>query len=85
MFDDKQLARETQRTFARMLPRLEQRFAAHLDDPVWQVYRRRLDAHFPQLFARLLALYGDRYDFFYHLETVLDLMEKRHKKRGQDE
>ena len=84
MFDDKQLARETQRTFARMLPWLEQRFAAHLDDPVWQVYRRRLDAHFPQLFARLLALYGDRYDFFYHLETVLDLTARSWLDRPDD-
>ena len=84
MFDDKQLARETQRTYARVLPRLEQRFAAHLADPVWQVYRQRLDAHFPQLFTRLLALYGDRYDFYYHLETVLDLTARSWLDRPDD-
>ncbi len=31
----------------------------------------RLEAQFPRLFGLLLHLYGDRYDFFYHLEQIL--------------
>lgn len=34
-------------------------------------FQIRLTRHWPQLFALLLDLYGDLYDFFYHLEQVL--------------
>ncbi len=37
----------------------------------WEVYSRRLVTHFPNLFQRLHRLYGDHYDFFYHLESIL--------------
>ena len=32
----------------------------------------RLRGHFPRLFRLLLHLYGNRYDFFYHLERILE-------------
>lgn len=34
-------------------------------------FSRRLDEHFPRLFDLLLKLYGNRYDFFYHLEQIV--------------
>jgi amylosucrase len=65
--------RDAQRSLARLLPRLEQEFAAHAGTPAWDAFRRRLDEHFPRLFHLLRELYGDQYDFFYHLERTLAL------------
>ena len=55
----------------RLLPRLEARFAAQVDDDEWEGYLNRLRHHFPRLFSGLHALYGEHYDFFYHLESIL--------------
>ena len=63
--------REAQRTLDRLLPRLERELAAVVDDEAWATFRRRLEEHFDDLFARLLELYGDRYDFLYHLERIV--------------
>lgn len=71
--DTARLAHETARTLERLLPRLEQTFADHLTTADWATFRRRLDAHFPRLFALLLQLYRGRYDFYYHLECILSL------------
>lgn len=65
------LARETRRTLTRLLPRLAERFAAQAGSSEWAVFTRRLETHFPRLFQILLTLYGQHYDFFYHLETIL--------------
>lgn len=32
---------------------------------------RRLDRHWPRLFSILIRLYGNRYDFYWHLEQIL--------------
>lgn len=64
------LARQASRTLNRMLPRIEARFA---DQPQrWPDFRRRLDAHFPRLFGLLFQLYGQHYDFLYHIERTLE-------------
>lgn len=55
----------------RLMPRLEARFAG-ADSDAWAAYAARLRAHFPRLFRLLLHLYGGRYDFFYHLERILE-------------
>ena len=81
MFDASKLARETQRTLDRLLPRLEQEFApAHpgavpgaVSSADWDAFRLRLQLHFPTLFPLLLELYGDQYDFFYQVERILAL------------
>ncbi len=67
------LARETENTRQRLLPRLEQTFADQVATPDWVAFRQRLDAHFPRLFRLLLELYRGRYDFYYHLERILAL------------
>jgi amylosucrase len=37
----------------------------------WAAFNRRLETHFPRLFRLLYELYGQQYDFFYHLEQTL--------------
>ena len=73
MFDQAKLARETQRTLDRLLPRLEQEFVAAVPTPAWEAFRQRLQVHFPTLFPLLLELYSDQYDFFYQVERILAL------------
>lgn len=77
MFDMTRLEIETERTLNRLLPRLlhelEAESTPHAGPDAWAVYRRRLDAHFPTLFKLLVQLYGERYDFYFHLEAVLRL------------
>lgn len=34
-------------------------------------FEKRLHANWPRLFKLLIELYGDRYDFFYHVEQIL--------------
>ncbi len=62
-----------ERSLGRLLPRLEARFAdfsaAHPQQ--WLAFQRRLENHFPGLFALLLPIYGQKFDFFYHLEELL--------------
>ena len=62
-----------ERSLNRLLPRLEARFAdysaAHPQE--WLVFQQRLKNHFPSLFALLLPIYGQKFDFFFHLEELL--------------
>ncbi|MFP4061181.1 MAG: alpha-amylase family glycosyl hydrolase [Halochromatium sp.] len=70
--NDEQWVREqADRSLARLLPRLEQRFSGAVDEVEWLGYRERLERHFPRLFKRLYGLYGGYYDFFYHLESIV--------------
>jgi amylosucrase len=73
MFDTAQLALETQRSLDRLLPRLRAEFAEEVASPAWATFERRLHTHFAPLFRLLVGLYGNRYDFFYHLERILAL------------
>ncbi|MEO0561252.1 MAG: amylosucrase, partial [Chloroflexota bacterium] len=59
---------QAQITLTRLLPSLQ----VMIPDPeAWRVFLGRLDVQFPRLFELLLHLYGDQYDFFYHLEQML--------------
>ena len=71
MHESVKVHREAQRTLDRLLPRLEMEFAVGAGSEAWATFRRRLTEHFEDLFARLLELYGDRYDFLYHLERIV--------------
>ncbi len=64
---------EVQRTLRRLLPRLQTSLAAPIQaqPQAWQAFLRRLETHFPRLLAHYYALYGARYDFFFHLEDLL--------------
>ena len=62
----------------RLLPRWEQRFLQQpqATEARWTELRSRVEAQFPRLFSLFHALYGDRYDFFYHLEeTVFEALQ----------
>ena len=61
---DEQAALSLERLLPRIAPQLDQ--AEDRD-----VFFARLDEQFPRLFRLLYQLYGDQYDFFYHLERIL--------------
>jgi hypothetical protein len=69
------LTHEATRSLARLLPRLEARYAKTKKRPAgWDDFIRRLHTHFPQLFALYYHLYHGQYDFFYHLEALLNTL-----------
>lgn len=80
------LSREARRSLDRLFPRLEQAFAArrtgHPQD--WKRFTTRLKEHFPRLFQLYHGLYGTRYDFFYHLEDLLNSIARAWFDRPQD-
>lgn len=68
----------------RLLPRLEERFSDRIEIGEWQGYVERLKTHFPHLFRLLYQLYGQQYDFFYHLENILTTTTKMWLERPDD-
>jgi amylosucrase len=63
--------RQATRSLIRILPRLRERFS-EMDAALWAAFHTRLEANFENLFELLLHLYGDQYDFFFHLESILE-------------
>ncbi|MEK9761889.1 MAG: alpha-amylase family glycosyl hydrolase, partial [Deltaproteobacteria bacterium] len=57
----------------RLKPRWRARFLQQptATEEQWQILWERTEKQFPALFDRLHALYGGRYDFFYHLEEII--------------
>lgn len=78
MLTTEQLAHEAHRTLRRLLPRLE---ALRLTPQEREVFITRLEAHFPRAFRLLYGLYGDQYDFFYHLQTLFDAVAHNYAER----
>lgn len=62
------LALESQRTLKRILENIDLPKLTKKDEAL---FLSRLDKNFPTLFARLFHLYGDKYDFFYHVQQLL--------------
>jgi amylosucrase len=61
---------DARRTLDRLLPRLGENLPeAELQS--FQLFAQRLEHHFERLFRLLLGLYGNQFDFFYHLERIL--------------
>ncbi len=64
---------EAQKSLERLLPRLSGQFSdfrkAHPSD--WSQHLERVRENFYPLFNILVDLYGDRYDFFFYLESLL--------------
>lgn len=71
MTDSNLLKKQSNITFNRIWPDLEERFAKKVNGNGWQLYRERVEQHFPRLFQALYSLYGDRYDFFYYMQNLL--------------
>ncbi len=60
----------------RLMPRIEEKFANKVESGEWQAFKQRLSLHFPDLFSLLYSIYGNQYDFFYHLEEILSTITK---------
>jgi hypothetical protein len=65
------LAEKEAKTLRRLLPQLEREFSVRADPAEWHAYVRRMRQSFPRLFERLYQLYGDLYDFHFHVEAIL--------------
>ncbi|MGB7344189.1 MAG: alpha-amylase family glycosyl hydrolase [Pirellulaceae bacterium] len=56
----------------RLMPRLDEVWESEpADQKLQHDFEVRLAQHWPELFELLYELYGERYDFFYHLEQIL--------------
>ncbi len=75
---------ESRRTLARLLPRIQSRYAEALGAADWNSFEARVEEHFPRLFRLLIALYGERFDFYYHLEELLALCAQSWLERPDD-
>jgi glycosidase len=77
---------ESNRTFQRLLPRLEKEYSdsISIDPQGWQEFRERVQKYFPSLFDLYLGLYGTRYDFFFHLEDLLASLARSWFARATD-
>jgi amylosucrase len=84
--DDRWLERQAQITLNRLLPRLDERFRSitGIDPEGWGSFCLRLKTNFPRLFRLLYTLYGNQYDFFYHLEDLLYRMSTSWIERAGD-
>ena len=71
--DVKHVQQQAALSLARLWPRLETTFheEARAAPADWCAFETRLRHEWERLFALLLRLYGDHYDFFYHLEELL--------------
>lgn len=76
--------RHAQRSLNRILPRLETRFAMATIPELWNPFKERLAANFETLFGALRHLYGDQYDFFFHLESILEMAGRMWQQRSPE-
>jgi amylosucrase len=82
----KEIPSKSQLTLSRLLPRLDERFIQDsADQPLaWEAFMRRLEIHFDALFELYYRLYGDQYDFYYHLEDLLCTLGSMWLERPED-
>jgi amylosucrase len=73
---DLDYARHARMTLERLWPRVAAGCAGYAHDhPAdWQAFTTRLEQHFDRLFELTVDLYGDQYDYLFHLESLLDSM-----------
>ena len=77
------LRQHAELTLRRVLPRLKATWAA-VPVAEWQLFEARLRGNFEHLFTLLHHLYGSRYDFFYHLEQILETAARLYMARPAD-
>jgi glycosidase len=85
-FEPDVLKRESKKTLERLLPRLENQLSDFIAaDPMgWNVFSERLREYFPSLFRSYLDLYGRHYDFFFHLEDLINSLARAGFQRPDD-
>ena len=73
MPDSEWIRRHAARSLGRLWPRLETSFQAEAAaaPAAWAAFEARLHSEWERLFGLLVELYGQHYDFFYHLEQLL--------------
>lgn len=78
MADAKYIQQQATLSLERLWPRLESIFQQEaLAAPTeWRVFETRLRREWERLFGLLLNLYGEHYDFFYHLEKLLHVVAR---------
>jgi amylosucrase/maltose alpha-D-glucosyltransferase/alpha-amylase len=62
---------QSAQSLKRIIPRLEKEFRGSLDSAGWDGFLNRVHTHFPRLFELCYRLYGQQYDFFFHLESIV--------------
>lgn len=76
------LAHESRRSLDRLRPTLAAVWSREQTDAERVAsFEKRLQAQWPRLFQLLYELYGRRYDFFYHLESVVTTIASGHAQR----
>ena len=79
------MRKEASRTLERLVPRLEENFSEfrQSNPEDWTYFLTRLSKYFLDLFTILRHLYGDQYDFFYHVESLLNILAQSWAGRPQ--
>ncbi len=81
--DNQWYGEQAKLTLERLLPRIEPILNA-VDTDTSDIFLKRLDDHFIDLFRLLYELYGDQYDFFFHLEDILAHMARMFMARPRE-
>lgn len=74
------------RSYLRISPRIQKKFSAYAqkNSKAWAAFSVRLEANFEPLFNTLLQVYGDQYDFYYHVEALLEALAESWIERPAD-
>ena len=70
---------ESQRSLQRILSAIER---PKMSPAQWQVFEARLQQEFPRLFGLLFELYGQRYDFYYYLQQLVNTLLQGYAQRS---
>ncbi len=76
--------RQCQTTLERLKTLLRNRFPKDSETDEWKGLEFRLEQTFPELFRHLLELYGHHFDFFYHIERLLEIMATKWLERSPE-
>ncbi len=82
--DKEGLNKKKTSVWKRLIPRLEAQYKARVEEEEWQRYIKRMERYFDPLFRCLFDLYGNQYDFFYHLENILSSATEMWIERSDD-
>ena len=72
------LETETRRSYLRLVDRLHKDHQSEIssDPETWGIFFSRLQVQFPRLFRLYYGLYASQYDFFYHLQDLVETLAR---------
>ena len=78
--------RQIEITLARLLPRLEKAFSSQVarQPEYWNAFTNRLHRNFPRLFELYFHLYAGQFDFYFHLQDLLEALARNWFERPDD-